>query len=1553
MEAIEGNHVEGAVLWLAQSIVASLLLGKLAAWLRQVGLADDAEKLRSEIERVEAVVGAAKGRAAGNRPLARSLGRLKELLYDADDLVDELDYCRLQHQVEGVTLAPAIELEGTDGDGAEQVDASRNNAGMPSSSDRKKRSKAWEEFRVTETVDGKPAKAECPLSHSEAGDGAPNGSTVATRHSDSIKRIRADEVSATNRTANTHPWNKTEFSTKIQQMAHQLQEFLSEVLKLYVSDSVVSSNPYRSTTADARRRTSSIAQSKIYGRVAEKNYIINLIGNKSDSITVLPIVGIGGVGKTTLAQLVYNDPIVKSQFELLIWVWVSRNFDEVRITREMLDFVSQEKHDRKHERMCSFAKLQETLIGCITAKRFLLILDDIWDNINGHTWNKLFAPMQSDNVKGNVIIMTTRKLSIAKAIGTVTPIKLDALQTDDFHLLFQACAFGDDTYKGHSSLNRIAGQIEEKLHGNPLAAETAGMLLRDNLTIDHWSSTLKKETWKSLHLSNGIMDTLRLSYDELPYSLQQCLVYCSIFPNNHRFLSNELVCIWISQGFVKCDHSNERLEDIGRDYLTDLVNLGFFELDESYKPTPGDQTCYFMPVLMLDFVRLVSRTECAVIDGLKWNEMLPSIHHLSIFTDSAYHEDQRGNILRNEKFEEKLRSAVTSLRKLRTLLLIGKYDVSLFLLFQDIFKKAQHLRMLHISATYAGFDFILHKLITSTHLRYLKLEIRGSGEDLPIRLNKSYHLQVLDVGQPIVLNSMNGLVNMRHLAVEKGANFMDQNSICFGIAQLRQMNELVQLGVYQLQNVNASEACVAKLRDKQHLEKLHLSWKYNLSQDGYDNDTILPFSRGTVTQYLNHLGTNCQSSQQYDSLRARDVLESLEPHHNLKHLQISGYRSATFPGWLGTSVTCLRTLHFEDCGEWQTLSFLGSLPFLTKLKLRNMQKLMEVWIPTLEELVLIEMPKLEVCSCSSVRGMNSSLRVLKIERCYVLEAFPLFESCEKLKIEHKSWLPRLNELTVDYCPRLNVSNPLPPSSNTCKLSITRVSTLPTMKGSSNGQFTIGSKAWFRVDEYSHELKKLDDQILSFHNLMALTRLEIVGCQNLSWISLKGFRQLISLKCLEIGRCESLFSSYVVPEDIHEDMTDANFNALPSLEQLRITSCGITGKWLSVLLQHVGTLEELHLQSCQQIKGLLIEGKELSLSNLTSGPHASTPPDEFPIIPSNLIPSLKSMYVGDCDGLTFLSEEGFSGFTSLEKLTISDCPKLISSLVHKDENDDRTNGTWLLPRSLCELTIDHSPETLHPCFPGNLTALKKLVLWGSPVLKSLELHSCTALEELEIKHMSWLEALEGFESLGGLRHLKLSDISGLNSLQLRSCAALEELEIIECESLEALEGLESLACLRNLEVLDWPRLLPCLERLLRQGYELCRRLERLGTDHCSLLTTSICKNLTSLQCLEFHGTEVTGLTDGQERVLQLLTSLQELRFVFCDNLQYLPVSLHSLPSLKMLQIIHCERISRLPEKGLPPSLEELEIRWCSSDLTEQCRALATSKLRVKINRVYVN
>ncbi|XP_048557165.1 disease resistance RPP8-like protein 3 [Triticum urartu] len=1459
-----------AIGWLVQTISATLKIDKLGAWIRQVGLADDIEKLKSEIWEVKKiVVSDAKDKGGGNELLDEAFALLEERLYEADDLVDELDYNRLQQQVQGLP-APAdpseplpLPLPGatrgdadmpsnagklrsvvwehftiTERDNGKPVKAecrhcsnefkcdtktngtssmkkhlenahsvtcapgahppNPSSTGEPivgSSSGgkgKKRRSKAWDNYEAIENENTQPIKAKCKYCHKEikcggktgtsgmhnhtkicekkrgeddqqppnlpsTGDAIANVTHIVVGDSSSRKKSSVDEESAHIIAANTHttPCDKNTISDRIQEIISLLQVIrgqVSEVLKLHGSDISSSSNHHQSTALDQHLSTSSIVPPYVCGRVAEKNNIIKMITEeKSDGVVVLPIVGIAGVGKTTLAQLVCNDPDVEHQFDQRIWVWVSRNFDKIRLTREMLNSISQERH----EEITCFAKLPEILKSHANSKRLLIILDNVWDDVDDNIrWAEMLDSLVSSHVKGNVVLVTTRNIFLARRLGTLKPVKLGALANDDFWLLFKSRAFGYENCQEHPSLSIIGWQIAEKLKGNPLAAVSTGELLRKKLNTDYWRIVLKNEEWKYMHHNRGIMAALKLSYDQLPYHLQRCFSYCSIFPDSYQFLSEVLVGFWISQGFVKCNNSSRRLEDIGQGYLIDLVNMGFFEEVKREEPYLGSQVMYAICGLMHDFAMM---------------------------------------------------------------------------------------------------------------------EVDGS---FPQILSKLYHLQVLDVGSytdRTMPGCINNLVSLRHLVVHKGVycsiatidnmlSFQEQHGFKFHISSGFELTQLQSTEHWM--HVNTLEDVYeAGLVNNELSEKLHLSWK--------DSPAEIVME-----------------------------VEGWEPHWDLKVLQISGYDFA-LPIVVDniTLITSSQMVQIWNCSEWKILPFLERFQFLTKLELRNLPKVIEILVPSLEELALVKMPKLEKCSCTSVEGMSSRLRALQIEDCQSLKEFDLFENNDEFKTEQRSWAPNLRELSLEYCPHLKVLKPLPRSIMCSELLICGVSTLPYMKGSSDNKLCIGYDSeydYYGFDESSDELKILDDKIFLFNNLKNLKSMVIYGCRNLRKKSLKGFSYLVSLTSLEIRDCEKLFASDEMPEHTLEDVTPANCKAFPSLEFLSIDSCGIVGKWLSLMLQHAPCLEELYLSSQEEENS---DEEENSISNLSStreGTSSGNPddrlaPDRLLRIPLNLTSILKRITIERCPHLTFnWGKEGVLGFTSLEKLIILDRPDLLSSLVH-------TNGRWLLPNSLGELeSNDHSQGTLQLCFPRDITSLKKLTVCFSKDLQSLQLHSCTALEELKIRG---------------------------------------------CGSLTALQGLQFLGSLRHLTVYNCPGLPPFLESFSRQGYTLLPRLKRLDIQDPFILTTSFCRHLTSLQHLKLTWLEEVGLTDEQEQVLVLLESLQ----VLVD----LPAVLHNLPSLKSLKVCGCKGISRLPETGLPLSLEELEIGCCSRKLADQCRMLPRSRLNVKI------
>ncbi|KAL5203747.1 hypothetical protein ABZP36_008618 [Zizania latifolia] len=479
-----------------------------------------------------------------------------------------------------------------------------------------------------------------------------------------------------------------------------------------------------------------------------------------------------------------------------------------------------------------------------------------------------------------------------------------------------------------------------------------------------------------------------------------------MFPKDHKFTEKKLVCAWISQNFVKCECHTEILEETGKQYLDNLVDWGFFEEFESH---------YVMHDLMHDLAQEVSSNECATLDILHYKKISPSIRHLSIIT-SDYDEEPYN--FPSEKFENKLKS-MGSLQKLRTLMFFGENSTMLLRSLHTLWKGTKRLRLLRIYVTAADINSTF-SLLNPYHLRYLEFIVVPTREMhgcldvintcIPQALTQCYHLQVLDASSPdhtdLVVpppTGMNNLINLRHIISRDKVDstiasvgnltslqeltFKVQAAGNFNIRQLGSMNELITLGISQLENVKTKEeAKSARLIDKEHLKVLSLLW----------NDNIM-------------------RPEPTEEKTRDDVLDGLEPHQNLKHLQLSRYSGSTYSSWLASKVTSLQVLHLENCREWRIVQSLEMLPVLRKLKLIRMWNLMEVSIPSfLEELVLVNMPKVEKCVGTYGLDLTSHLRVLVLKDCPQLIEFTLFHS-NYFHAKQKSCFPSLKKLSIGHC----------------------------------------------------------------------------------------------------------------------------------------------------------------------------------------------------------------------------------------------------------------------------------------------------------------------------------------------------------------------------------------------------------------------------------------------------------------------------------------------------------------------------------------------------------
>lgn len=271
--------------------------------------------------------------------------------------------------------------------------------------------------------------------------------------------------------------------------------------------------------------TSLVDGSGVYGRAAEKEAIMKLLlsdDTKSRHLDVILIVGMGGVGKTTLAQLLYkemvvsNDRSLKSSFDLKTWVYVSEELDVLKVTKDILKGVGLMNCDNMTEDQLH-CELEKKLSG----NKLLLVLDDVWSD-NQSQWEFLLKPFTSVR-QGSKIIVTTRNENVASIIFSVSTQHIKKLSEDDCWLVLSKHAFDGGDFSAHPELELIGRQIARKCNGLPLAAKTLGSLLCSRRVEKEWKKILNSNFWELPN--DDILSPLRLSYHHLPSHLKQCFSY--------------------------------------------------------------------------------------------------------------------------------------------------------------------------------------------------------------------------------------------------------------------------------------------------------------------------------------------------------------------------------------------------------------------------------------------------------------------------------------------------------------------------------------------------------------------------------------------------------------------------------------------------------------------------------------------------------------------------------------------------------------------------------------------------------------------------------------------------------------------------------------------------------------------------------------------------------------------------------------------------------------------------------------------------------------------
>ncbi|WVZ13284.1 hypothetical protein V8G54_017814 [Vigna mungo] len=325
------------------------------------------------------------------------------------------------------------------------------------------------------------------------------------------------------------------------------------------------------TVDDFWRQTSSdITEPVVYGRNQDREKIVKFLledASNSEELSIFPIVGIGGLGKTTLAKQVFNDHRVCKHFDLTIWVCVSDDFNTKTILQSIIECITgQNPNLNSLEAMRK--KVEEVLHGM----RYLLVLDDVWNEYQ-EKWKQLKGKLQCARAaKGATILVTTRLEEVASTMQTHPTYHLKKLSGDESWSLFKYHAFGPNREETEE-LVAIGKEIVRNCIGLPLAIKTLGSLLRDQSEVRQWINV--KEGSSMTNEENSIMRALKLSYSNLELSLRRCFSFCAIFPKDFAIDKEELIHLWMANGFIESERNIE-VEDVGNKVWNKLYRRYFF-----------------------------------------------------------------------------------------------------------------------------------------------------------------------------------------------------------------------------------------------------------------------------------------------------------------------------------------------------------------------------------------------------------------------------------------------------------------------------------------------------------------------------------------------------------------------------------------------------------------------------------------------------------------------------------------------------------------------------------------------------------------------------------------------------------------------------------------------------------------------------------------------------------------------------------------------------------------------------------------------------------------
>ncbi|XP_057745756.1 putative disease resistance protein At3g14460 [Arachis stenosperma] len=1088
------------------------------------------------------------------------------------------------------------------------------------------------------------------------------------------------------------------FNSEDRQMVNEIERVVRRIEDLEKRKGKLGLEKISTASFSWKTPSTSLVRGNVYGREDDQKALIKMLNdNNEHHLSVISIVGMGGVGKTTLAQWMYNNAELMEGFDQKAWVCVSENFNIVETTRNIVKEISTNTQD-----LDSFNSIQDALKKGLSEKKFFIVLDDVWSN-DHHQWKDFLAPFQYGD-KGSTILLTTRKEDVGSVVQTnCQPHYLIPLSEDYCWSVFAANASFPES-NGSPTLEGIGKKIAKKCDGLPLAAETLGCLCRRH-DAKEWEKVLRSDIWGFSTNDSKIVPALLISYFHLPTHLKRCFVYCALFPKDYHFEKDELILLWMAEDLLRLPERGESLEEVGCKCFEELVSRLFF------KKLQDDDEYFVMHDLLHDLaIFLAGDFYCRIEELGEQEEKKVLTRHFSYFPHG-----------RLDHPISKVFNSNAKLESLRTSLYID----DLFSM-ESVASKFICLRVL----SFRKLDVLPDSIGELIHLRYLNLS-RTDINRLPESLCNLYNLQTLILYRCTKLTmlpiNMHNLVNLRHLDLRKtsleempgGISKLKHLHVLYffivgkhednGIQELGGLSNLQgSFGIRKLENiVDVKEAENARMTNKNLINELYLEWS--------SGDDMVPNTRAE-----------------------RDILDNLQPHNSLKELRIKGYKGTIFPDWLGNCLyNNMTSVSLESCNNCCMLPSLGQLPSLKALLIQGFGQLKCVGMEFYKG---IGDPSFHIAPPFPL------LESLEFDKMACWEEWHLPDS----KV-----FPQLKSLKIIDCPMLKgdmlhqvLMRFVSSSSDALKV---RKLVIQAQAAGFAGMSLNGDTLSIRGSECVVE--SAFNEMISIKHLPSLQEIQIFWCSfAVSWpnncLLPKSLQKLTIWECSKLEFPEQKYDLVELQIDNCDSLSSLSLDVFPNLKNLEIYWCRNLESVSMSEAPHAA-LQRLSITYCHKLVSFAGEG--LAAPNLT---HLQVRwCDKLEALPrdmKSLLPSLHSLDINGCPNICRLPEGGLP--PNLKELHVGICEQQMRDLSWMGNLHALTHLTI---RGRGYKNIKSYPEVGSLPHLPSLTTLEINWFPNLETLECNELLHLTSLQQLIIRVCNKLENMEGEKLPPSLLRLQLT------------------------------------------------------------------------------------------------------------------------------------------------------------------------------------------------------